>query len=76
MSCRIKRYHRVDFFYILLKQGRGQGGLGGAKPSQPLKLASKHDGCSSATYELPQKIFACWRFSHVPVLLSREHQRF
>jgi len=38
-------------------QGRGQG----------VKLApspSKHDRRSSATYELPQKIFACWRFSH------------
>jgi len=33
----------------------------------------KHDGRSSATYELPQKNFACWRFSHVPVLLSRAH---
>ena len=34
--------------------------------SQPLKLAPrlKHDGRSSATYELPQKIFVCWRFSH------------
>ena len=40
-------------------------GLGRAKPSQPLKLAPlKHDGRSSATYDLPQKIFACWRFSH------------
>ena len=40
-------------------------GAGRAKPSQPLKLAPlKHDGRSSATYELPQKIFACLRFSH------------
>jgi len=49
-------------------QRRGQGGgrLGRAKPSQPLKLAPppKHDGRSSATYELPQKIFAYWRFNH------------
>ena len=40
-------------------------GLGRAKPSQLLKLApTKHDGRSSATCELPHKIFACWRFSH------------
>jgi len=38
--------------------------LGTAEPSQPLKLSPKHDGRSSATYELPQKIFACRRFSH------------
>ena len=39
---------------------------GTAMPSQPLKLAPppKHDGRSSDTYELPQKNFACWRFSH------------
>jgi len=44
----------------------GGGGRGRPKPSQPLKLPPppKHDGRSSATYELPQKFFACWRFSH------------
>ena len=47
-------------------RGEDKGrGLGRAKPSQPLKLAPpKHDGRSSATYELPHKMFACWRFSH------------
>jgi len=48
--------------------GRGEdkvGRLRGAKPSQSLKLAPpKHMGRSSATYELPQKIFACWCFSY------------
>jgi len=41
-------------------------GLERAKSSQPLQLAPppEHDGRSSATYELPQKIFDCWRFSH------------
>jgi len=34
----------------------------GLEISPPPK--KKHDGRSSATYELPQKIFACWRFSH------------
>jgi len=47
------------------RRRQGGGGLGRAKPSQLLKLApTKHDGRSSATCELPQKIFACWRFSH------------
>ena len=56
------------FWFGLYGDAQGQGqveGLGRAKTSQPLKLAPpQHDGRSSATYELPQKIFACWRFSH------------
>jgi len=45
--------------------GRGQGGLGGlSPPTIEISPPPKHDGPSSATYELPQKIFACWPFSH------------
>jgi len=57
-----------DFSFLLITMkyntiGDKVEGLGRAKPSQPLKLAPpKHDGRSSATYELPQKIFAYWRF--------------
>jgi len=57
------------FWQQLARMCKNQGamtrGLGTAEPSQPLKLAPpKHDERSSATYELPQKIFACWRFRH------------
>ena len=67
-ACRVAAAAVIDRYQLRApKQGRVQGGLGMAKPSQPLKLAPppiKHDGRSSATYKLPQKIFACWRFSH------------
>jgi len=66
-ACRVAAAAVIDRYQLRApKQGRVQGGLGRAKPSQPLKLAPpiKHDGRSSATYKLPQKIFACWRVSH------------
>ena len=40
--------------------------LAGARSRGAWEITSspKHDGRSSSTYELPQKILACWRFSH------------
>jgi len=58
------------------EQGRGQGGLGTAKPSQPLKLAPPPNTTDIApphmSYHrkfLPVGVSV----THVPVLLSREH---
>ena len=40
-------------------RGEDKGGLGRAKPQTIEISPPKHDGQSSATYELPQTIFAC-----------------
>jgi len=58
--------------WSIVQSGAKTRGLERAKPFQPLKLPSPPPQTqrSSATYELPEKIFACWH-SRAGVAISR-----
>ena len=77
-ACRVAAAAVIDRYQLRApKQGRVQGGLGMAKPSQPLKLAPPP---SNTTDVAPPHISYHRKFlhvgvlvTHVPVLLSRQH---
>jgi len=56
-------YRNVDRGVIAGARPRGET-WGLSPPNHWNNPPPKHDGRSSAIYELPQKIFACWCFSH------------